>query len=67
MSRKRVPPTKAPNPFGETAGRVGPPQPPDAPAVARPRPVTAFVVSGQPRDVRRAYGHVLTEHGWVKE
>lgn len=62
-------PIKAPNPFGEGSRDGGMSQPPAAPAPATTHvPVTAVVVLGQPRtELRRAYGHVLTERGWVKE
>ena len=67
MTRTKV--IKAPNPFADgEESRGGAEQPPPASASASSTPVTGFVVPGQPRDeARRAYGHVLTEHGWVKE
>lgn len=75
-------PTKTPdtsvrvrNPFSalsDTSGeesRSGGTQPPAAPAPTKAeyQPVTKIIVTGQPRETIRAYGHVLTERGWTKE
>lgn len=66
MSRRT--PVKAPNPFGEVSGDGGT-QPPavPAPASAAPRPLTHTIVGGRKPKPHRAYGHVLTEQGWIKE
>ena len=67
MSTRRAS-IKAPNPFGEVS-RDGGTQPPavSAPASDSPRPLTRTVVSGQTHPTHRAFGHVLTEQGWIKE
>ena len=64
MTRSKV--IKAPNPFGEES-RGGGTQPPAVSASTSFQPVTEFKVPGQTRETHRAYGHVLTERGWVKE
>ena len=66
MSRRT--PIKAPNPFGEVSRDVET-QPLDvaAPTSAAPHPLTHTVVSRPAGPPQRAFGHVLTEQGWIKE
>lgn len=65
MAAKKV--IKPPNPFGEVDRDSGT-RPSAVPVPAPVKPVTGYVVPGQTRDEqRRAYGHVLTDYGWVKD